>query len=269
VRLAATMLVGALAMAGPAWAAPAPEVPLEALQERSVVLVLQDGAEESGTLLGSTADQVVLARGGSGEVVTVPRREVVAVRLASSPSPAVAPSSASAPAPAEPPRSRLGLGVQLGLPPAAMIDLELGRLYAYVSVSVFLPFFSQDEFPPAAPPYGYGPTTSQVWAVGVGVGATFQPLGAASPWHLDLFGLLNLDDWHATQSAGLDVSFGVGLGAHWTLPSGFTVGLKLPLIGAGVATRPDPGPASGSVALIRFFVSTVAALPVLSLGYRF
>jgi hypothetical protein len=260
-----------VALAGGAWAQPASvgEVPtavLDALKDRVVVVRLRDGAEARGTLLSSDAEQLVLARAPSGEVVALPRRDVAGLRLVAAPGPAAPPAEAADEAPAEA-KPRF-VGLQLGFAPSVMLDLDHGLLYAFANVSLLSLIVTQ---------YAYfnGPgAASQVFVAAAGAGVSFLPFGGRSPWHLDLFGLVGLDNWRGSGAPGFNLSLGLGVGVHCTLPSGFTVGFKLPVIGAGFALEVSPvyggsyGP-SPSALLGHFFQAALFGFPVVSLGARF
>ncbi len=234
-----------------------PDSVFAAVKDHAVVVQTSDGVEQAGTLLSFDQDGAVVALAPSGEVVLVPRALIVVVRLVTEPvrqAPVVL---------AGPPRH---VALQLGLVPSVMVDLEWGRLYAFVNGSVLTPFF---------PSYAYDPvdgtsSSSPTWAFTAGAGGSFSPFDS-SGWRLDLFGLLGLTNLAASGNAyGDPISFsvGVGVGLHYTAPSGFTVGFKLPLVGVAI-TGPSTTQTDFSSRLGQFYATHLVALPVVSLGYRF
>lgn len=140
------------------------------------------------------------------------------------------------------------LGVNIGLLAA---DLQIRNFYLFGAGNIAVPLI----------------TDGGVSAFATGAGYTFAlSKPAESMWFMDLLGILNpaRTNWLAADKWGLGL--GAGIGLRYLHHSGFTMGLKLPLLGAYIDNGGEQSTQS-SVAL--FFLANAIALPVVSLGYRF
>jgi hypothetical protein len=240
----ASMIV--LLAPGPA-SAELPSQVFEAVVGRTVVV--QSGDElQLAQVLSVTPTMLVVARRPTGEVVTVPRTSVTSLRLRAPTDPATA---------LEPETGRR-LGVLLALSPGLVVDAQSGAFYGFGSVSLLLPFLTQTDFT--------GTTTTHLWAFVVGTGVSLEPFGT-SRVRIDAFALVGAMNWAPGGAARLgqpSMSLGVGLGVHYTWPSGLTLAVKLPVLGFDVLDVSSP-----STSLGVFFANMAVGLPVLSVGYRF
>ncbi len=225
------------------------EVPAQvfaAVQGRAVVLRSGE-VEEPGRLLAITPTALVLARSATGAVVTVPREAVTSLRL-QAPNDEVRTLE---------PETERRLGVLLGLSPTLVVDAQSGAFHGFGAVSLLLPFLTQTDFS--------GTVSTHLWSFVVGAGVSLEPL-ATSRLRVDAFASVGAMNWAPGISTGgrLSMNLGVGVGVHYTWPSGLTLAVKVPVLGFDVL---DTSNALGT--LSTFFANMGVGLPVLSVGYRF
>jgi hypothetical protein len=234
---------------------------LRALKERRVVLTVGD-QELTGRILGFEAESVTVAR-DDGTVVTVARTKLTAARLAE---PAAPPPATTPPPPSattvqppdeepkrEPERPRY-FGVHLGMAPGVALDLDYEYFHAFASTSWLFPLVS----------------SGQLFAFTAGMGASIPLTGTtrSSGWRLDFFAHVapGFEKVSGASTMQAHVGIGAGFGLHYTAPGGWTIGVKLPVIGA--ATTPYSNSTVGEL-VGWYYLASAMSLPVFSFGYRF
>jgi hypothetical protein len=253
--------------------APPPRSPISdavfaALQGQQVVFQTRTGSTIAALVLASEGDTLILAIVPRGQVAVVDKREIVDARVVL-PAPTryeILPPRPEPYVPKPPPKplppSTRYFGLQVGVPPGAMIDVDYHHFMAFANVSLVMPLLTSNTGTFGLPFGGVG--TTHLWDFTLGAGATFR-LSPSSRWQFDVFGIAGGSNWNPNRPfAQTYAMFGVGLGFHVTLDQGFTLGIKGPLLGAVTG---DSG--GGNSALGTFFASSFVGLPVLSLGYRF
>jgi hypothetical protein len=246
---------GAFSQTTASEATPEPTVPdaaLRALKDRRVVLTTAQEAIR-GKILGFEAGTITIAK-DSGEVVTVPRAGVVGVRLAEE---SQAPALGEQPheeAIEEPPPSRPRyFAALITLAPGVGFDFDYSYFHAFISTSLLFPLVS----------------SGSVFALTGGAGATF-PL--SEHWRFDFFAHVVpfFYKWatFGSQSTHTYIGVGAGIGFHYTASSGWTVGVKLPIVGASAGDY-GSGDQTVGAATGYYYWSSAMSLPVLSFGYRF
>lgn len=269
----------ATAPAAPASSAPAATVPavpastvpdatLRAVKDRRVILATRRGSV-AGKLLAFDSDSVTLAL-DDGNVLTFSRVEVLTVHLAENPAAvSVVPAPASLPPPVdvaasvreeEGPKSKPAarhVGVHIGLPPGVAFDVDYGNFHAFISTSLLFPIAS----------------SGQMFAFTAGAGPTFA---LTDRWHFDLFFHLAPMFWQqyyysVGNTSGLRfepfLAAGVGMGFHYTAPSGWCVGITLPLLGGAAGNYPAFNDSVG-IAAAYYYLASAMSLPGFSFGYR-
>jgi hypothetical protein len=229
-----------------------PDNTLQALRGRVLAVTQRSGAVLVGELVGFDAVSVTLALAPSRAIVTFSRADVAGLQLAEGPPPALAPAAplALALTPPAPERKRY-FGLQLGIAPGVMMDLQVGHFYAFANADLVLPT-----------------ADTNLLGFAFGAGVTF-PLGTRSHWNMDVFAHLNIAQLDSYE--GNIVGGGLGMGFHYTAPNGFTVGFKFPIFGySGLVKNNDTGSDNGSAqGVAYYYLSSVMSLPVVSIGYRF
>jgi hypothetical protein len=238
----------------PSLAAPrVPDSALSALRNRTIAVQRRNGASVVGELLGYDSTSLTLALTATRDVVTLGRSEIVGLRIVDNAAVSGAAGSGTAQAAnagpvliATAPARERYFGLELGLAPAVMLDLEKGYFYGFLNADIVLPMAS----------------AGGLLAFAAGGGVSFA-LTAHSRWRMDVFAhftpvSFSTSDWY--------VSAGVGLGFHYTAANGFTLGFKTPILGYAARLSGDTNAATG-VAL--YYLAGVMGLPVISLGYRF
>jgi hypothetical protein len=244
-RVMLIVLVAATAVAhadGTDGAQRVPDASLRAIQERDVRLELDGAPAIEGRLLGFEATTVTLATAGTNEVITVPRASLLRV-------------TTGAPTTLTTERLRV-VGVQMSLLGTVAVDAEYKRLRGFASTSLLLPIATASG--------------SSTWvAAAAGAGMTF-PIGKSSRWNLDVFG--QVVPFHTT-SFYTYLGFGVGAGAHYTAPSGFTLGVSFPVLGFSTRLGSSPYGYDASFryndSLAYYYAGALAGMPLLTMGYRF
>jgi len=241
----------------PAWEVPEPI--FKALVERVIVIQRRDGVQ-TGKLLSVEPTYLVVAIVPSGQVVMVPKRLIVAVRLFMPEAVAPAPAAAAEPAVRTVVDPERYFGLQIGIAPSLMLDFQYRHFYAFLNGSLLFPFISQSGFSNGS----YG--TYQLWDFMLGIGPTVR-LSDQSRWHFDVLLLAGVFNWDTNGNGRGGQAWGpvgVGFGFHYTLENGFTLGFKVPLIGASFGDSSTPSESLG-----RFYLATLGGVPFMSLGYRF
>lgn len=250
----------ALVLAAASARADVPDPTLAAVKDRAAVLRLDNNTELRATPIGFDDQTVTLVEEGTGRVLTIARAQLTMVILQSAmPSP---------PAPA--PKVR-HIGLQLSTGPGnLLVDFEYGRFYGFVGTSIGYPvIFNNDS----------NGNKQYVGAI-VGAGATWR-LSPRSNWSFDLMGTLTPTWW-----GGFSMGIGVAAGFHYTSPTGFTVGFKIPILGVApgcnsvlgeetldYSTGIDSGgcrQVKGGPSLVgNYYLQAGMSLPIISVGYRF
>lgn len=182
----------------------------------------------------SLAALPALAQQTSPPLVPAPGKETPAVEASTPPPPAVDVRSIG-----------VHVAVNVGV---FSLDVQAGRLYAFAAGSLGVPLLSDGRF--------------GAFALGGGLALPISAPGE-SMWTMDLFALAN-PGWGLGPNSAPFVGLGVGAGFRYLHRSGFTFGLKLPVIGGAVN-----GGASTPSAVGTFYLANLIALPGVSFGYRF
>lgn len=231
---------GAVAPAAPVF----PDGTLQVLRGRMLSVTTRGGNVIVGEILGFDAYTITLAMAPSRAIVAVGRGDIAAIQLIDA---QPTPNLTLAPPPPMPKRY---FGLQLGLAPSLMLDLQVGHFYA---------FFNADFVLPTADNTLYG------FALGGGV--TFA-LGARSHWSMNIFA--HLDFARLSDTDGLIVGGGAGFGFNYTANNGFTLGFKVPIFGySGLANHNPDADNSSAAALAGYYLTALMSLPIVHLGYRF
>ena len=106
----------------------------------------------------------------------------------------------------------------------------------------------------------------------VGLGASFP---ISDRWRFDVFAHVAPLFWKNYTYNRYDsydpfVGVGAGIGFHYTSPGGFSIGVKLPVIGAAAGNYGLNGGSNGvGIAAGFYYLASAMSLPVFSVGYRF
>jgi hypothetical protein len=231
------------------------------------MLTTRRGTTFVAVVLASDGDTLILAMVPRGEVAVVAKRDIMDLRVVFAAPPIdyfpPQPSKRQVELPAPPiPPSKRYFGIHLALPPAAMVDVNYGYFMGFASVSFLMPFLTSSTEQAGEPFGGFGST--HLWAFTLGAGATFR-FSPTSRWQFDLFAIGGGTNWNANASFAEPVAaFGLGLGFHITLESGFSFGIKGPIVGGATGTENGSTASLGS-----FFAASLVGLPLVSFGYRF
>jgi len=214
-------------------AAPVDEDTLRGAVGSRVVLRLRDGSRVDGKLLAFTSETVTLA-GDDSIVRSVPRAQVRALRHRA---------------------LRRKFGLELGLLPGVMADVDVGLFRAYVSGSIFFPAVMSGNIWGFSTGAGVGiPILPSTPALKIDVLAHFNVMGVASS--------CSVCDYPTAHTFAL----GLAVGIHTTLDSGFTLGVMLPVIGWS-ATPNYHGTTDTAVSY--YFISSAVSMALGYMGYRF
>jgi hypothetical protein len=223
-----------------------PDGTLQVLRGRLLSISLRGGNVLVGEILGFDAYTITFELSPTRAVVAVGRGDIAAIQVVDTPS---SPPNLTL-TPPEPPLSKRYFGLQLGLAPSVMLDLQVSHFYA---------FFNADFVLPTADNTLYG--------FALGAGATFA-LGNRSHWNMDIFA--HLDFARVSDNDGLIVGGGAGFGFHYTANNGFTLGFKVPIFGySGLAHHNDDADNSSAAGLAGYYLTALMSLPIVHLGYRF
>jgi hypothetical protein len=207
-----------------------PDVVLRAVGDRPVRLKRQDRTETRARILSVDRSTVVVALDPTQTVVAIPRAEIVEVQLLEA---------------AAPPERARHAGIAASIAPGLALDVDYRLFYAFFNFDFVLPATFAGKF----------------IAFAGGGGVNFR-LGQRSRWKMEAFALVAPIEFNREWWVGL----GAGIGFHWTSPSGFTVGIKLPILGYTATTDPFTKVAQR---FQYFYMAAAAGLPVLAVGYRF
>jgi hypothetical protein len=221
---------------------------LKAVHDQTVTARLRDGTELRGRIVAFDDTTVTLALSLSGSVLSVLRTNLIDVRLP----PSIPPPTAAVTTPAPAPARERYVSLQFSGAPGLMLDVDYRLFYAFAN----FPFVY-----PAA-------TGGGLLTMSFGLGLNF-PVARGSRWKMEVYGFVaplrfsidNEEDY--PNENPWSVGIGIGIGLHYTFPSGFSIGLKSPVI--GYAT----GSAAVGSGFAAFYLAGAMGLPLLSMGYRF
>ncbi len=237
-----------------------PDATFAAVRYRQTVLRFADQTELKGTLIAFDAQTVTLVQSETGRVLTLSRATVTTVLLQS---------GIPAAAPAKPRERHIGLQISTG-PGNVLVDFDYGRFYGFAGMSIGYPLI-----------FSGGRDTSSgydLYVAGV-LGAGMQwRLSPNSNWKFDLTATLTPTWWD-----GFSMGIGIAAGFHYTSPTGFTAGFKIPVFGvapgcspvtgdedwSGSSTRGCGKVSSGGQLVANYFLQAGMNLPIVSIGYRF
>jgi hypothetical protein len=215
-----------------------PDASLRAMTGSEVRLEVEGQPEVEGRLLRFEDHWVTVARSGSDEVVSVPREKLARLVAVEAPE-----------------RERI-IGVHFGATVSLAVDAQWRRFYGFVNGNVLFPLTTV--------------TGTDAWvALSAGGGITF-PLARGSRWHFDLFGtVLPLYLGGSYTYLGLGFGFGLRFETH----SGFSFGVKLPVIGYSMRIGHSPygydSPFHAGYGFAYYYLGGAMGMPLLSVGYRF
>jgi hypothetical protein len=226
-----------------------PDVAWAAAKDRVVTLETSSGTV-SGHLLAFDDLDVVLTL-PNGVVTTVARADIKLLRMGAVAAVAV-PDLEVEPERTGEPRH---FGLHLGLSPGIAADFEYGAFYMFLSASPLATLAS------AADMYGFC------------TGAGFS-IVLPSHWHFDVFADAAPLWWSnggpvSFGSQGMYMGVGVGIGFHYTSPSGWAIAFKAPLIGAAPILSGTAFSYDIATATLMSYLANVVSMPIVSLGYRF
>lgn len=234
---------------------------LAVAKDHRVTVTLSGNHELTGVPVSWDGQNVTLVEDGTRRIVTVARIDVVSIQMAAPVADTVVPQLAPPMAP-PPPLSNRHVGLQLGVGPGnVFLDVDYGHFYGFVGTSIGYPIIFS------------GSDQAQFFGFGVGAGGTWR-MSPRSHWKFDLVGTLTPTWW-----GGFSAGIGIAAGFHYTSPSGFTVGFKIPLIGAAPGCNKIVGDynenggcqkVSGGASLVgNYYLQAAMNLPLVTLGYRF
>jgi hypothetical protein len=230
-----------------------PDASLRAVVDRVIAVRLLHGPAINGRLLAFDGDTVTLAA-ANGEIFSIQRSEVSGIRLLGAfvpetPSPNDVPPSDSTP-PAPQTRS---IGLHLSIPPGIAVDIDYGLFHGFANASLVFPI-----------------ATDGKWAgFSVGAGVGIPILSRAPSLKLDVFAHINVmamdNYYYSSTTSDVTFGFGIGIGLHYTVPNGFTVGFACPILGYSANSNSQ----SSSDGASGYYLSSAVAMPLGFLGYRF
>lgn len=252
--------------------APAPTPPrgpsdleLRAIGQSPVTVQMSDGALLSCQIIASDPAMLVLRLSSTGQVISVPRAQVLQITVQQQYAP---PPGDAEPVMPIPTTKKRYVGTSLSIVPGLALDLDVGLFRAFANLGIVLPLATSGEFLPVS------------FGAGVGI-----PLSKNRPTlKLDIMGYMTIlvDAKDHSYSYGgstykLDpvvnnVSAGVGLGLHYTWQNGLTLGGMVPILGYAAYLNDFAGTDSTASIGERsalFYLASVASLPLFYLGYRF
>ncbi len=238
-------------------AAAVPDASWRAMLNRAVIVVLADGGQVAGTLLAVEEQTVTLIADGTGEVLTLDKAAVAALRAPLPPpvAPPPVPPPVPPPPPLPPPRDRF-VGIHTGFFPLAItVDAQVGRFYGFLSYNpVFTIAASGDN-----------------WSAVAGAGFTHH-FGRRKEWSVDVFALVEGALYMHAGFYGDETWYGGALGVGAGIrriwhPSGFEMAIHVPVLGFALGTHgyQDGGWDHLSV----FYLNAIASMPLYSVGWRF
>lgn len=240
------------------------EAALRAVGDRLVLLQWADGRELTGRILSVEAEQLIIMKDKSGEVLTLPRAQVVAIKVVViAPTPVASAPIVNHSAPLElpaakvvaPSRQRI-FAIELGLSPSLMLDVEAGLFHGFTNLGILVPMVTNGAMVP--------------FSVGLGVAAPVSERLKALK--LDIFTHLNVVGMPTKLSeSGIStqpyLAVGVGLGLHYTFNQGLTLGFTIPILGYGFV--PGDKTPDALAGFLTYLWTSGASLPAFHIGYRF
>jgi hypothetical protein len=216
-----------------------PDASLQAVKDRTVRLELDGADAVEGQVIGFEETTVTVAVSGSREVVTVARAQLARLILVE-----------------PPPGARRIVGLQVSPLGTLAIDADYKRIYGFASTSLMMPILTAS---------GDGTWSASAFAAGVSL-----PVRKKSRWRLDVFGgVMPL----RTTSHYTYVGFGLGTGVHYNAGSGFTLGIKFPVVGFATRIGSSPtgydAPFRYNDSLGYYYLAAAAGMPLFTMGYRF
>ena len=231
-------------------------------KDHVVIISVRGGQDVIGNVASFDEQSVTVIEHHTGHIVTVPRADLVEVRV---------PTNIPVALDLKPHRVR-HVGLQLFQGPGnVMLDFDYGHFYGYLATSIGYPIiFSGDQ-----PQYA---------AAALGLGGTWR-LSPRNNWQFDLMGTLTPTYW-----GGFSMGVGVSAGFHYTAPSGFTIGFKIPVFGVApgcsdAVGEPTDGYSSdgtfksnstcknkvstGADMIANYYLQAAMTTPIISVGYRF
>ena len=245
-----------------------PDAAFSAMRDQQVSLLLRGGARVNGRLIAVQPDSVTVIRLEDNTVVVVPRAEITVLQASGRAAAAPQPPRMEyvEPPPAVAPNIDRHIGFMFGGGPIVVgFDADYRPFYGFVSAGLALPLF----------------TTDHLGAVSLGLGGSWR-LRPSSNWQIDVFAHGTVGFGYKTYNyicdgpnfgspcrdvyiSGTYGAVGVGIGFHYTMPSGFTAGFKVPLIGGAFGGPVTDAPSSGAL----YYLATSISFPVATIGYRF
>ena len=214
-------------------APPVGEEELRSAVGARIVVRLRDGSETGGKLLAVGSDAITIV-GDDAIVHSVPRAQLRALRHRA---------------------LRRKFGLELGMLPGLMADVDVGLFRAYVSSSFFFPAV----------------TSGNIWGFSTGAGVGIPILASAPALKIDVLAHMNLMGVGSScSSCGYPTAhtfaMGLAVGVHSTLASGFTLGVMIPVI--GYSSTPGYHGASNTP-VGYYFISSAVSMAIGYMGYRF
>lgn len=237
------------------------DLELRAIGASPVDLHMADGTVLPGQIVGSDGMMLVVRLRSTGQVLSVPRAQVVQLTMQAPQYQAVQPEQAAAPQVPTKPRH---VGIAMSVVPGVALDFDYGMFRAFANVGILLPLATSGE----AVPLSFG--------IGAGI-----PLSKRYPsFKLDVMGyaamLINAKNYSYSYASSSynrspEVSIagvGLGVGLHYTWNNGFTLGGMVPILGAAVHLAGAQSPDIAERTAMHFLASA-ASMPLFYLGYRF
>ena len=245
-----------------------PDAAFSAMRDQQVSLILRGGQRVNGRLIAFQPDSVTLIRLEDNTVVVVPRAEITTLQAAAPAAPAASWQSPRmdyvAPPPPIAPNVDRHFGIMAGAGPIVVaLDADYRPFYGFVSSGLALPLYLQER--------------DRRGAVSLGLGGSWR-LRPSTNWQIDIFGhaTFGFDNHYDYSSYNPSTgsytyslrpygALGLGVGFHYTMQSGFTVGFKIPVIGGAFGGPVRDAPSSGAY----YYLATIISFPLATIGYRF
>jgi len=166
----------------------------------------------------------------------------------------------------EPAGKKRYFGIFIGGPGILGIQLEIDNFYVFASGSVMFPFVFEGQW--------------KIFAAGIG--PSFY-INRDKTWKFDIFFAATLDiadrhfqylengRWENDTYKDINLGLGGGFGFHYNNPNGFTLAFKAPIIGAylDLVDSEQYGDYPNSQDFVGYYLSFLAGIPCVSVGYRF
>jgi hypothetical protein len=137
----------------------------------------------------------------------------------------------------------------LGVLPSLLIDFDYRLLYAFASGSILAPAATKGRWIPLAAGAGLNLASRGNWTMVAWAHYSPSCVEPSGKWW-----------YHA---------IGLGLGATYTSPNGFTMSFKVPLFGYSFRSGEWADRWTGGMAVGHYYSSAFTSLPVFAAGYRF